>query len=343
MNRLFRLLGLLGIIIVLLLSYIYYVWYVQEIVDIPEGEKIELYIPTNTTLLEFFNILDEADVILNLDDFELYAVLNRIKKVKSGRYILYPGMTCHKVAKMFVSGLQTPLKVAITPSRLPQDLALKLSNKLELDSLTIINALLSDSLASVYGFSKLDFYTLFIPDSYEIYWNISIENLLKKMKIEYDRFWNEDRLNKANTIGLNPKEVVVLASIVYAEQSQFSDERPRIAGLYLNRLRIGMLLQSDPTLIFGIGDFSRNRVLNKDKEINSPFNTYKYAGLPPGPIYSPDKKSIEAVLNPENNNYLYMCAKSDFSGYHAFAENLSQHNINARKYQRALNKARVYK
>ena len=136
---------------------------------------------------------------------------------------------------------------------------------------------------------------------------------------------------------------MVLASIVYAEQSQFPDERPRIAGLYLNRLRLGMLLQSDPTLIFALGDFSRKRVLNKDKQLDSPYNTYKFAGLPPGPIYSPDKKSIDAVLNPEKNNYLYMCAKDDFSGYHAFASNLNQHNINARKYQRALNKARVFK
>jgi UPF0755 protein len=343
MNRLFRLLGLLGIVIVLLFSYLYYVWYVDEIVNIPEGEKIELYIPSNTTLLEFFNLLDEKEVLLNIDNFEIFAVLKRIKKIQAGRYILKSGMSCNEVAKMFVSGLQTPLKVAITPSRLPQDLALKLSNKLELDSITIINALLSDSLASVYGFSKLDFYTLFIPDSYEIYWNISMEKLLYKMKVEYDKFWNEDRLNKANNIGLNPKEVVVLASIVYTEQSQFSDERPRIAGLYLNRLRIGMALQSDPTLIFGLGDFSRNRVLNKDKNVDSPYNTYKYTGLPPGPIYSPDKKSIEAVLNPEDNTYLYMCAKSDFSGYHAFAENLSQHNINARQYQRALNKARIYR
>ena len=343
MHRLFRLLGIIAFVILLLLSYLYYIWYVKEIVNVPEGEKIEIYIATNTSLTEFFEIASERDIFLNIDDFELFMVLKRYKNIKSGHYFFYSDMTNDQVAKMLVLGLQTPVNVVITPTRLPQDLAQKLSKQLELDSLSIINALLSDSLASVYGFSQLDFYTLFIPDSYEMYWNVSVESLLQKMKKEYDLFWNKDRIAKANSINLNPKEVVVLASIVYAEQSQFPDERPRIAGLYLNRLSLGMLLQSDPTLIFALGDFSRKRVLNKDKELDSPFNTYKYAGLPPGPIYSPDKKSIDAVLNPEKNNYLYMCAKDDFSGYHAFASNLNQHNINARKYQRALNKARVFK
>lgn len=343
MFRLFRLLGIIAFVILMLLSYLYYIWYVKEIVNVPKGEKIEIYIANNTSLTEFFEIASERDLFLNIDDFELYMVLKRYKKIKSGHYFFYSDMTNDQVAKMLFLGLQTPINLVITPSRLPQDLAQKLAKQLELDSATIVNALLSDSIASIYGFSHLDFYTLFIPDSYEMYWNVSVETLLQKMKKEYDVFWNNDRLAKANSINLNQKEVVVLASIVYAEQSQFSDERPRIAGLYLNRLRIGMLLQSDPTLIFALGDFSRKRVLNKDKQLDSPFNTYKFAGLPPGPIYSPDKKSIDAVLNPEENDYLYMCAKDDFSGYHAFASNLNQHNINARKYQRALNKARVFK
>jgi UPF0755 protein len=326
----------------LLLSYLYYIWYVKNTLNAPEGESVEIYIPSGTSIQDFYSLLYDANIIINQDDFELFTVINKVKKVKSGRYLLTSPMNCNQVVRTFKRGLQTPVKVVITASRLAQDLAQKLAEDIELDSLTLYEALTSDSVAASYGFSGADLYTMFIPDTYEIYWNTSVKNLFDRMKREYDIFWNEDRINKANSIGLTPKEVVVLASIVYAEQSKFADERPIIAGLYLNRLEIGMLLQSDPTLIFGLGDFSRNRVLNADKEINSPYNTYKYPGLPPGPIYSPDKSSIDAVLNADNNNYLFMCAKADFSGYHAFASNLNQHNINARKYQKALNNASIY-
>ena len=163
------------------------------------------------------------------------------------------------------------------------------------------------------------------------------------MSAEYNSFWSNDRKAKAKNIDLSPQEVTTLASIVLAEQLRHADERPRIAGLYLNRLRKGMALQSDPTLIYANGDFSINRVLNKDKEIDSPYNTYMYAGLPPGPIYLPDKSSIDAVLNAETNRYLYMCAKPDNSGYHAFATNLREHNNNARRYQRWISKQGIYR
>lgn len=342
MKRLLRLLGILGIILVLLISYLYYIWYVKITVNVPEGETAEIYIPTGSSSLYLFTLLKDRDLITNLDDFEMFTVLKRMKTIKSGHYFIHSGMTCNHLVNMFVAGLQTPIKAVITPSRHPEDVAAKLSLYLELDSLSIIEALKSDSIASLYGFSSSDFYTMFIPDTYEMYWNSSIEKLLSKMKSEYDKYWNEDRKSKADLISLSPREVVVLASIVYAEQSQYSDERPRIAGLYLNRLEIGMALQSDPTLIYGLGDFKRNRVLNKDKLIDSPYNTYKFPGLPPGPIYSPDKKSIDAVLNAEDNKYLYMCAKADFSGYHAFSTTLRQHNNNARQYQRALNRAGIY-
>jgi UPF0755 protein len=341
-RRLIGLLIIIGILILILTSYLYYIWYAKNTLNAPEGEKVELYIPTGISLQEFYSLLYDSDIIINQDDIELFTIIKKIKKVKSGRYILESPMTCNEVINTFKGGLQTPIRVAITPSRLPADLAQKLANKLELDSSTIHQALISDSIAAIYGFDSADLYTMFIPDTYELYWNSSIESLFKRMKREYDSFWNASRKKKASDIDLTPREVLVLASIVYAEQSQFADERPIIAGLYLNRLQIGMLLQSDPTLIYGLGDFSRKRVLNADKQVDSPYNTYKYAGLPPGPIYSPDKSSIEAVLNADDNKYLYMCAKADFSGYHAFATNLRQHNNNARKYQLALNTARIY-
>lgn len=343
MSRLFRLLGILGILFLLTASYFYYIWFQKLCVSLPEEEKVEIYISTGSSMQDFYKLLREGGYVLNLDDFELYTVIRRIKSVKPGRYILRSKMTVNELANMFSAGHQTAIKLVITPSRLPEDLAGKLAKQLEIDSLSIIEALHSTALANEYGFSELNFYTLFIPDTYEIYWNTSVDGLFSRMKDEYNAFWNSDRLAKSEDLNLSKEEATVLASIVYAEQNRYADERSRIAGLYLNRLRIGMLLQSDPTLIYGLGDFKRNRVLNKDKEIDSPYNTYKYAGLPPGPIYSPNKQAIDAVLNPENNKYLYMCAKDDFSGYHAFATNLREHNNNARRYQRALNKAQIYR
>jgi len=342
MTRIVRLVGIIGILLALLLSYLYYIWYAANTLNAPEGEQVELYIPSGISIQEFYELIYESDIIVNRDDFELFTVFKKVKKVMPGRYILTSPMNCNQVVNTFRSGLQTPVKVVITPSRLAANLAGKLAANLELDSLSIIEALLNDSIAHHYGFNTADFYTMFLPDTYEVYWNSSIKGLFDRFKREYDTFWNAERLEKAQNLNLSPKEVTVLASIVYAEQSQFPDERPMIAGLYLNRLELGMMLQSDPTLIYGLGEFSRKRVLNADKKIDSPYNTYKYAGLPPGPIYSPDKKSIEAVLNADDNDYLYMCAKADFSGYHAFATNLRQHNINARKYQKALNRAQIY-
>ena len=343
MNRLFRLIGLLGILLILLLSYLYYIWFVKEATNLPKGQTAELYLKTGSTSIDLFKLLRERNLIQNMDDFEVFTVFKRMKNVQSGHYVLTSGMNCNQVVNTFIKGLQTPVKVVITPSRLPEDLAHKLSLALELDSITILTALKSDSIAHEYGFSNYDFYTMFLCDTYEMYWNSSMEKLLARMKSEYDNFWDQERKAKAQEINLNLKEVITLASIVYAEQSQFSDERARIAGLYLNRLEIGMALQSDPTLIYGIGDFNLKRVLNKDKQIDTPYNTYMYSGLPIGPIYSPNKSSIDAVLNPEDNNYLYMCAKEDFSGYHSFATNLRQHNNNARRYQRALDRTHIYR
>ena len=192
-----------------------------------------------------------------------------------------------------------------------------------------------------HNFDQENRLSLFIPNKYEFYWNTSAESFVKRMAEEYKRFWNDERISKARTLGLSQSEVSILASIVQAEQLSHRSERPKIAGLYLNRLRIGMPLQSDPTIIFALKDFSIKRVLNKDKSINSPYNTYKFKGLPPGPINLPDIFSIDAVLSPEKHNFLYMCAKADFSGFHHFSTNLRQHNIYAAEYRKELNKRNV--
>jgi UPF0755 protein len=182
---------------------------------------------------------------------------------------------------------------------------------------------------------------MFIPNTYELYWNTSAQNLMQRMKSEYDKFWTPARDAAREKLGLTRVQVSTLASIVEAEQQQHPDERPRIAGVYLNRLKRGMKLQADPTVVYANGDFGIKRVLNVHLQKDSPYNTYKYVGLPPGPINLPSIASIDAVLHPEQNDYLYFCAKDDFSGYHAFAATQQQHLVNAHRYQAALTRAGI--
>ncbi|HWL00047.1 MAG TPA: endolytic transglycosylase MltG, partial [Parapedobacter sp.] len=191
-----------------------------------------------------------------------------------------------------------------------------------------------------YGFDSANFLSMFVPNTYELYWNTTTEQFADRMHNEYEKFWNDERRQKAETINLNPQEVAVLASIVKGE-ALHTDEMPAIAGLYLNRLRKGMLLQADPTVIFANNDFTIRRVLYRHLRTDSPYNTYLYRGLPPGPIMMPSIAAIDAVLNYQQHDYIYMCAKDDFSGYHNFAVTQAEHNINARKFQQALNERNI--
>ena len=317
-------------------------WFKKSAVKV-EVENKSIYVESGTDLTGLLELLEESGALKSVEDFKKLSKLKGLENPQSGHYVLNHGQSNNQLVNMFQGGLQTPVKLIIIPLRTPEALAGKIATYIELDSATILSALKSEMIANKYGMNNYSFYTMFLPDTYEVYWNLSLNKLLDRMSSEYNSFWNSDRKAKAKAIDLNPQEVATLASIVLAEQLKHADERPRIAGLYLNRLKKGMALQSDPTLIYANGDFSINRVLNKDKEIDSPYNTYMYPGLPPGPIYLPGKSSIDAVLNAETNRYLYMCAKPDNSGYHAFATNLRQHNNNARKYQRWISKQGIYR
>ena len=209
-----------------------------------------------------------------------------------------------------------------------------------IDSLELATAFSDSLLISQSGYNVQTLPALFIPNTYQVYWNISPDKLIERIIKENKKFWNADRLKKAEELKLTPIEVSTLASIV-EEETANKLEKPMVAGLYLNRLKRGMLLQADPTVKFGLQDFTLRRILNKHLLVDSPYNTYKYAGLPPGPIRIPSIDGIESVLNYSRHNYLYMCAKEDFSGTHNFAENMAQHQINARKYQQALNKRNI--
>ena len=243
---------------------------------------------------------------------------------------------------MLRSGSQTPVRFTFNNIRTLEQLASRIDEQLELDSLDFISAVNNNDSLKELGFNSHNYASLFIPNTYELYWNIDADEFVEKMINEYKRFWNEERRHKADNLKLKPIEVSILASIVDKETTKIS-EMPRIAGVYLNRLKKNWLLQADPTLVFAIGDFEIKRVLDVHKEIESPYNTYKYIGLPPGPICIPSIAAIDAVLNAEKHKYFYFCAKDDLSGYHVFARNIREHNVNANKYRKALNKKRIWK
>jgi UPF0755 protein len=256
-------------------------------------------------------------------------------QVKSGRYALRAGMSNLEAIRLLRSGTQDPVKITFNNVRLIPDLSEKITRNLGISPDEFEAGLIKFAMNNKYGFNKDNILTMFIPNTYEVYSNVSVDALLEKMHHQYDIFWNDERKEKAKQLGLTPIEVSILASIVQAETVK-RDEAPIIASLYLNRLSKGIALQADPTLVFAVGDFTLKRVLNEHKQIDSPYNTYLYPGLPPGPVNMPEISSIDAVLNYTPTNYYYMCAKEDFSGRHNFTNSYKEHIENAAKYQRAL-------
>jgi UPF0755 protein len=312
-------------------------------VEIGNKETLSLYIPTGATYSEVIGLLEISGAIKNPDNFKWLAEKKGYPdKVKPGHYQLKDGMSNNELVNMLRSGLQTPVRLTFSNVRNKQHLAGIVSNTIEADSAVLLNLLNDNNVLSDFGFDTATVYAMIIPNTYEMWWNTNAYEFLERMHMEYENFWNKDRKEKARQAGLSPVEVATLASIV-DEETVREDEKPVVAGLYINRLKRNMRLQADPTIKFVIGDFSINRVLSRDLKIDSPYNTYIYAGLPPGPIRFPSVSGIEAVLNYEKHDYLYMCARDDFSGYHNFAKTLQEHNINAAKYRRALRERRIWR
>ena len=302
-----------------------------------------LYIPTGSNFNDLKGLLYKNNIILNVNTFEWLAEKkNYVNNVKPGRYFIKNQMSNNELINLLRSGEQTPLNLIFNNIRNKQELARKISLQIEADSTDILRLLKDKEFLSKYHFTQQTIMSMFIPNTYEFYWNTSAIQFFDRMYNEYLKFWNDKRLKKAEQIGLTPLEISTLASIV-EEETNKNSEKKRLAGVYINRLRKGMRLQADPTVIFAIGDFSIKRVLKKQLKFDSPYNTYKYKGLPPGVICIPSISSLNAALNYEKHSYLYFCAKADFSGLHVFAKSLRQHNNNARRYQRALNKSRIMK
>ncbi|MCO6500040.1 MAG: endolytic transglycosylase MltG [Vicingus serpentipes] len=298
------------------------------------------YIYSHYTFDDVINDLYEKGYIMNRTSFGWVAEkkANFKNNIHPGKYLLKEGMNNNELVDLLRSGIQDPVEVTFNNIRTIKELSGSVTKNLECDSSELYNLITDKTFITKYGFNSITVLTLFLPNTYEFYWNTSAEEFVERMAGEYKKFWTEERKAKAKRLNLSQSEVAVLASIVQAEQSIHSDERPKVAGLYINRMRKGMLLQSDPTVIYGIGDFTIKRVLKKHLETNTPYNTYIHKGLPPGPINLPSIKSLDAVLNYEQHDYIYMCAKEDLSGYHNFSKSYDQHLIYARKYQRELNK-----
>ena len=296
-----------------------------------------VYIDSNDNIDSVYGKLEPVAQTHALGAFRLLANhYDYDEHIRTGRYAISPESRTIDVFRQLRNGQQTPIMLTIPSVRTVDRMATVLGRQLMVDSASIVRTLRDTLVLSSLGYDTCTVPALFIPNTYEVYWNVSATSLLQRMQREHDTFWNEERRQKAEAIGLTPVEVTTLASIV-DEETANDAEKPTIAGLYLNRLQRGMLLQADPTVKFALKDFTLRRVLNRHLEVDNPYNTYKYAGLPPGPIRIPSVVGIDAVLNHARHDYLYMCAKEDFSGTHNFARTLQEHLQNAARYTRALN------
>lgn len=300
-----------------------------------EGEKKVLTIEEDETFKSLQNKLYDEKYLNDLVSFSFLAkMMGFDKSIKPGKYAIHPNMSNVDVIRLLRSGVQTPVRITFNNIRLKEDLASRLTSNLLMNE-DEFNRALDQFIKQSNNFNQYNIIAMFIPNTYEVYYNISGEELMERMHLEFNRFWNEERRKKAKSLDMTPLGIATLASIVNAESVK-REEAKRIAGLYLNRLNGDIPLQADPTLVFAAKDFTIKRVLNVHKEIDSPYNTYKNLGLPPGPINMPPIYAIDAVLNYEKHNFIYMCAKEDFSGYHYFAETLREHINNANRYQNQL-------
>lgn len=306
-----------------------------------EGKEMRVYVDKDENLADFVANLEADSVVLKPKMF-MFACralgLKPMTVLPAGCYPVFPEMTHLQLIQRVQRGEQVPVRLTINYMRLPEHFASKVSKQLMMDSVEIMNFVTDKEKMAELGYKPEHLFALVIRNTYEVWWTVSVDKLMQRLKKENDAFWNaNERRAKAERLGLTIPEVITLASIV-EEETNYQPEKSRVAGLYLNRLRKGIRLQSDPTVKFALKNFALNRILFEHLKVDDPYNTYKYVGLPPGPIRLPSVATIDAVLNAEKHNYIYMCAHPDFNGTHNFAVTLAEHNRNAAKYHVALRK-----
>lgn len=318
-------------------AYIFYRAVYYPSVRLAEKSRI-IYVHTGWDIGQVADMLVKKHIIRSPKAFRWLANIKHYTgHIKPGRYRVMNGMNNMQLVNLLKSGKQEPETISIHNIRTVQELAGILADKIEADSSAIMSAITNAQTMKKYGFNTQTISAMFIPGTYPLLWTDTPQDFVTEMHTDYENFWTPARRKLAAAIPLTPLQVTVLASIIQAEQSVYDDEKPVIAGLYINRLKKDIPLQSDPTLVFARGDFSIMRVRAGDKEIDSPYNTYMHTGLPPGPINMPEPSSIDAVLHYQKNDYLYMCAESDFSGRHHFSSSFKEQEEYAAKYQKALN------
>lgn len=338
-----KILSAITILTCIAVAVIGYAYYLIKSPLVSIDETAYIYIYPHDTSESIIEKVKAAVPSTNILGFKILAKHNNLDRQKrTGRYAIQSNDNMHTIYRRIVSNQQTPVMVTVPSTRTIEQLVSAVSKQLMMDSASLSRFTTSPIYYNKIGYSTETLPCLFLPNTYELYWDISPERFMIRMMKEHRNFWNEERKAKAKAIGLTTDEVSTLASIV-DEETNNNAEKPIVAGLYINRLRQDIPLQADPTIKFALGDFTRKRILNTDLETESPYNTYKKAGLPPGPIRIPTLQGIESVLNYAKHKYLYMCAKEDFSGTHNFATNLAQHNANAKRYQNALNKLKIKK
>lgn len=329
-----------GACVLILLGIIYYYFFTPML----SNSGTYIYIDADDNIDSVYARLEPISTMQAFISFKtLVRHSSYQEKIRTGRYAIKKNDGAFNVFRRLKNGMQEPLNLTIPNVRTVERLSVELSKKLMLDSAAICQSLKDVSICKKYGFDTATIICMFIPNTYDIYWNTSSEKLLSRMNDEYKKFWNEERNEKAKTLNLSPVDVMILASIV-DEETANDAEKSMVAGMYYNRLKFrnaeyptGMPLQADPTVKFAWKQFNLKRIYHKLLYIDSPYNTYKYAGLPPGPIRIPTIAGIDAVLNLVRHDYLYMCAKEDFSGTHNFARTYPEHLTNAAKYAKALN------
>lgn len=332
----FGILSLLVLLIICVSGFLYYQIFVSQFCI---SNTASLYIDTDNNIDSVQIKMIRAANPKNVVGFDiLYKV--RPFQVKTGHYCIAPTDNYHTVYRKLSQGLQTPIKVTVPSTRTLERMAAILGRRLMCDSIDFIKIFKDTAIHRSMNYDTTTFVCLFIPNTYEMYWDVSVERFIQRMKKEHSVFWNAERVGKAQQIGLTEKEVCTLASIV-DEETNYTPEKPNVAGMYINRLKLGMPLQADPTVKFGLKMFGLRRIYNHHLKVKSPYNTYINKGLPPGPIRVATISGIDAVLNYGQHQYLYMCANSDFSGSHIFARTYREHLVNARKYQQALNKRNI--
>lgn len=338
MRKFFKYLFIIGIILGALLAFVGYYLIFGSYVK----QETIVFIPSTTDEDRFFSILKENNLIQQ--DALFYPIAHKMNlknHIHPGKYVFEAGSSLYQVIKKLRGGLQTPVPLIINNVNFKSDLAKRISQQIELDSTQIFKFLSNEATLKKWNYTSDNVMCLFVPNTYEVYWNIGFESFIEKLQKEESNFWSETRLSQAANLGLSKEEVFILASIVEKEH-KFAVEKGKIARVYLNRLALNMKLQADPTVKFALGDLSIKRILTVHTEYKHPYNTYYNYGLPPGPICLPETSTIDAVLNAVNHDYLYFCAKEDLSGYHVFNTNYEDHLKTARLYQAALNKLNIY-